>query len=168
MRPRYTLTIAILVLLLGAGWWWASSTERPESGLIQFEAPRAFAGARVFSFDAFGETLRRYVNDRGLVDYRGLKADSGELDAFAASLAQISPAEFDAWSERRKIAFWINAYNALTLEAILRNYPIRSSFLRSTIYPKNSIRQIPGVWDKLRFGVAGREMTLDEIEHGAL
>lgn len=168
MKATRTLIIATTVILLGVGWWWAGSSQHTEPGLVQFAAPSGSAQAREFSFDPYGEALRRYVSERGLVNYRGLKADSSQLDAFSASLASVPSAQLDSWSEPQKIAFWINAYNALTLEAIIRNYPIRSSFLRSTIYPKNSIRQIPGVWDKLRFGVAGREMTLDEIEHATL
>ena len=66
------------------------------------------------------------------------------------------------------MAFWINVYNALTLKAIVDHYPIQSSFLKSFVYPRNSIRQIPGVWDKLTFSVMGRDMTLDEIEHRVL
>lgn len=168
MKATKTLIVAITVILLGAGWWWADGPERAESGRVQFAAPSRPDHAREFSLDPYAAALRRYVNERGLVDYRGLKANRSELDTFSASLASVLPPELDSWSEPQEIAFWINAYNALTLEAIIRNYPIRSSFLRSTIYPKNSIRQIPGVWDKLRFAVAGREMTLDEIEHATL
>jgi uncharacterized membrane protein YdjX (TVP38/TMEM64 family) len=64
--------------------------------------------------------------------------------------------------------FLINAYNALTLEAIISNYPIKSSLTASLLYSQNSIRQIPGVWDRLYFLVMGREMTLNHIEHEIL
>lgn len=168
MKAARKLILVTPVALLVLGGWWASSLQHAEPAFVQFTAPAGSAQAKEFSFASYGDVLRVHVNERGLVNYRGLKAESASLDAFSASLAAISPAQFDAWSEAHKIAFWINAYNALTLEAIIRNYPIRSSFLRSAIYPKNSIRQIPGVWDKLRFSVAGREMTLDEIEHATL
>ncbi|MCI0622129.1 MAG: DUF547 domain-containing protein [Acidobacteria bacterium] len=168
MKATKTLIVATTVILIGVGWWWADGPERAESEHVQFAAPSGSAQANEFSLDAYAAALRRYVNERGLVNYRGLKANSSELDTFSVLLAGVSPAELDSWSEQQKIAFWINAYNALTLEAIIRNYPIQSSLLRSVVYPKNSIRQIPGVWDKLRFAVAGREMTLDEIEHATL
>lgn len=154
-----------LVLLVAGGWW---NLNRREPRLIQFPAASASADSGAFSYERYAVALVSYVNDRGMVNYRGLKANSGDLDAFAASLSLVNPAEFDSWSDQQKIAFWINAYNALTLEAIIRNYPIESSLVRSIVYPKNSIRQIPGVWDNLRFVVAGREITLNEIEHGAL
>ena len=36
------------------------------------------------------------------------------------------------------------------------------------VYPKNSIRQISGVWDRLKFTVVGEKMTLEHIEHKIL
>ncbi|MGA8830089.1 MAG: DUF547 domain-containing protein [Desulfomonilaceae bacterium] len=121
-----------------------------------------------FSFNLYGEILKQYVTDNGLVDYSGLKANRKPLDEFIASLSRLDPQVYDAWSDEEKIAFWINDYNALTLKAIIDHYPIKASFFESLIYPRNSIRQIPGVWDKLTFPVMGRELTLDGIEHGIL
>lgn len=121
-----------------------------------------------FSDEAYRRLLSERVDDRGLVDYRGLRADRADLDAFTAALARLDRGAYERWSDRDKIAFWINAYNALTLRAIADHYPIRASVLRSLVYPKNSIRQIPGVWDELTFEVVGRRLTLDEIEHRIL
>ena len=132
-------------------------------------ATNAFGMAgRTFSYDNYASTLGTYVDDNGMVDYKGLKANRGKLDAFAAALGALSPEVYNGWSDKEKIAFWINAYNALTLEAIIDRYPIKSSFVASLRFPKNSIRQIPGVWDELKFRVMGGEMSLDEIEHARL
>ncbi len=103
-----------------------------------------------------------------MVDYKGLKAAPGKLNAFLKAVADLPPADFEKFSEKAKIAFWTNAYNALTLEAIIANYPIKSSFTRSLVYPENSIRQISGVWDKLKWNVMGSQMTLEDIEHKRL
>jgi hypothetical protein len=64
------------------------------------------------------------------------------------------------------MAFWINAYNAFTLRAVVDHYPIQSRWL--TLHPRNSIRQIDGVWTDLKWMAAGRPVTLDEIEHRIL
>jgi hypothetical protein len=124
--------------------------------------------AASFSMGDYGKVLKTLVNDQGMVNYRGLKANPEQLQAFITALGQLDPQVYPGWSEKDKIAFWINAYNSLTLKAIIDHYPIHTSFFGSFVYPKNSIRQIPGVWDKLRFRVMGREMTLDEIEHSTL
>jgi hypothetical protein len=121
-----------------------------------------------FGYDDYAVVLRAYVNDQGMVNYRGLRADRKNLDSFAVALETLDTKIYHRWTDREKIAFWLNAYNALTLKAIVTHYPIQPYFFASLRFPKNSIRQIPGVWDKLRFGVMGRKMTLDEIEHEVL
>jgi len=121
-----------------------------------------------FDYTQYASVLEGYVDDSGMVDYRGLQARRQVLDAFVASLGSLSEPVYRAWPDSDKIAFWLNAYNALTLTAIIDNYPIRSSRWKSLRFPKNSIRQIDGVWDKLTFKVAGKMMTLEDIEHGVL
>lgn len=128
----------------------------------------AIAAERDFSSAPYAAALKSYVDRRGLVNYTGLKEGRRTLDDFASSIAGLDRKTYDGWNEKEKIAFWTNAYNALTLVAIIDNYPIKTSFLRSLRFPKNSIRQISGVWDKLEFPVMGRNMTLDGIEHDNL
>ncbi len=120
------------------------------------------------AMDRYAKTLSERVNDVGLVDYAGLKADPEDLNAFLTSAANLDSAVFDSWTDSERIAFWCNAYNAYTLKAIIENYPIKSSFFKSLAHPKNSIRQISGVWDTLRWPVIGKQMTLDMIEHETL
>ena len=162
---RFFVLALLTTLVLAAGWSYLNS---PAPRLIQFASPNVSADSGGFSYEPYAVALARFVNKRGLVDYPGLKSRSGDLDAFAVSLSSLKPEVLNSWSDQEKIAFWINAYNALTLEVILHNYPIKSSVVRSLVYPKNSIRQIPAVWDNFRFVVAGREMSLNEIEHATL
>jgi hypothetical protein len=127
----------------------------------------AIAGP-VFDYDDYAAVLPRYVNEQGLVNYAALKADRNKLDAFASALAGLDPSTYESWAEGEKIAFWINAYNGLTLELIVNHYPIDSSFFKSMVLPKNSIMQIPGRWKKITFEVMGEPITLDTIEHKIL
>ncbi|MCY4636249.1 MAG: DUF547 domain-containing protein [Acidobacteria bacterium] len=107
--------------------------------------------------------LDLYVRD-GFVYYRALRAERTVLDRYVRALREV-PAGFDGWSTGRRIAFWLNAYNALVLRTVVDHYPIRGDF---PLYPADSIRQIPGALDDIRHTVAGRELTLDAIESSAL
>jgi hypothetical protein len=135
-----------------------------QSGLLK--PPLAFAAE--FSYEGYAKTLGAHVYGQGIVNYTGLKADRKGLDAFVSSLSALDPELFGKWSDKEKIAFWINAYNALTLRVIIDNYPIKASFFSALRFPQNSIRQIKGVWDEIQFPVMGRNMTLDNIEHDTL
>jgi hypothetical protein len=121
-----------------------------------------------FEYDDYAAVLAEYVDEKGLVDYSALKANRARVDAFADALARLDAALYRSWDDGDRIAFWINAYNGLTLKLIVDHYPIESSLLRSIVFPKNSIMQIPGRWKKVTFEVMGEPMTLDAIEHKVL
>src|SRR5262245_65992218 len=103
---------------------------------------------RLFSYENYQAVLLAHVDPHdGSVDYNSLKANQDRLDAFLAELERLPSGVYSRWNEQEKIALWINAYNALTLEAIISNYPIRASFFRSVVFPEISIRPIPGLWN---------------------
>ena len=68
----------------------------------------------------------RHVNGRGWVDYAALAKDRGELDLFVASLAGSSPVNHPERfpDSSHELAYWLNAYNALTLQALVDRYPL--------------------------------------------
>jgi len=109
-------------------------------------------------FDALLDT---YVRD-GLVYYNALRSDRGRLSQYLASLnAPSVVSDYESWSKPQQMAFWINAYDALVLDAVVSHYPIRG---RAAGYPADSIRQIPGAFEATKHQVGGRSVTLDEIE----
>ena len=107
------------------------------------------------------ESLDLYVRD-GLVYYRALKSDRSRLDRYVNGIAS---ADVAGRPRDEQIAFWINAYNAIALKTVIDNYPIA---LRSKEYPARSIRQVPGAFERNPHRVAGKSMTLDQIEQTVL
>jgi hypothetical protein len=110
---------------------------------------------------AFDTILDLNVRD-GLVYYRALKSERSRLDGYVNALAT---AVIDKLPKEEQLAFWINAYNALVLRTVVDHYPIQG---RSPEYPPRSIRQIPGAFERLTHKVAGRTLTLDQIEQTIL
>lgn len=96
----------------------------------------------------------------GLVYYRALKSERGRLDRYVASL-DVPAATYGGWSRDEQVAFWINAYNAFVLQAVIDHYPIRG---KAPAYPASSLRQIPGAFERTKHRAAGRSVTLDDIE----
>jgi hypothetical protein len=91
------------------------------------------------------------------VDYRALRG-SDEWQAVVASLAASDPKRLASRSER--LAFWINAYNVLAIDLVVRNLPLES--IRDI---GNLLRP---VWKREAGRIDGRPVTLDEIEHEIL
>ncbi|MEW6338548.1 MAG: DUF547 domain-containing protein [Acidobacteriota bacterium] len=117
---------------------------------------------------AYAEVLRRVVTAEGRVRYAALRAEPAPLDAHLANVAAVPAAALEAASEPDRIAFLINAYNAITLKTVAENDPIRPRGLAALRFPANSIRQIPDAWSDRRWTVAGRTVSLDDIEHRTL
>lgn len=115
------------------------------------------------AYEDYRAVLMAFVDANGFVDYAGLRDQRAFLDDFVIYLGQLDPGTYEAWSRPDKIAFWINAYNALTLRAIIDHYPIQPASPNGS-YPVNSIRQIPGVFDQVRVIVMGQSQTLQYIE----
>ncbi|MDP9102781.1 MAG: DUF547 domain-containing protein, partial [Pseudomonadota bacterium] len=86
-------------------------------------------------------------------------ADRAALRGYIDALSALDPLRL---TRDEQFAFWANLYNALTLEVVLQAYPVAS------------IRQIRptllsiGPWKKTVARVAGRDLSLDAIEHDIL
>ena len=76
------------------------------------------------SHAGFDALLKQYVSAEGLVDYRGLKADAPRLHTYLKKLAARPPQA--TWPAAERLAYWLNAYNAFTLQLVLEHYPIKS------------------------------------------
>jgi hypothetical protein len=110
---------------------------------------------------AYDELLDTNVRD-GWVYYRALRLERGRLDSYVNSLAAVS---LDGLRREDQIALWLNAYNAIVLQTIVEHYPIAQ---RTRDYPPHSVRQVPGAFERLPHRVAGKTVTLDQIEQTIL
>ncbi|MEP1095296.1 MAG: DUF547 domain-containing protein [Cyclobacteriaceae bacterium] len=111
----------------------------------------------------FDELLQKYVDESGLVNYKGLQTERLKLKSYLRMLEANEPK--DAWSNDQQLAYWINAYNAFTLELILTHYPVTS------IKDIGAAIKIPFVntpWDIKFIKIGDDEKDLNNIEHGII
>lgn len=93
---------------------------------------------------------------RTVVDYAAL-ARSRDLDALVAQIRAARPSRL---GHKDRLAFWINAYNILTLDLVRRHYPIEGiKKIGSLLKP---------VWRRPLLEIEGETVTLDRIEHEIL
>jgi len=102
------------------------------------------------------DLLQKYVSAKGDVNYEGFKKDRSKLEAYLDMLAGNHPT--DAWSRSEKMAYWINAYNAFTIQLILDNYPL------------SSITNLDNgkVWDRKWIELGDQTYSLNNIENDIL
>lgn len=99
----------------------------------------------------FDQILKKYV-DHGKVDYKGLKANEKDLAKFNAYVATVASATVEG-TQDAKLAFYMNAYNATVIKAVVERYPI------------DSVMKVDGFFNKISHKVAGQDMTLDHLEN---
>jgi hypothetical protein len=106
----------------------------------------------------YERVLTEYVRDDGRVNYAGIKS-SGALAEFTKQLAAVSPDSHPALfpSREAKLAYWINAYNALVLHSFAADYPAKRQRLGNTLG-----RGL--FFYKTKHSVGGRGRSLAEIE----
>lgn len=121
-----------------------------------------------FSHAAF-DTLLSIYTYKGKVNYAGINANPGYMNRYAKALTNLSPKTYDSWTPNEKLAFWINAYNAIAIKGVLENYPIDwGSLYLQARYPKNSVYQIKKYDKKSCIKIMGEDWSLKKIRNKIL
>ena len=105
--------------------------------------------------------LKKYVNSSGLVDYNSWKSSHADIVALEHYLSHLSRSNGQGTKDQQ-LAFWINAYNAVTVKGILREYPTSSI--------RNHTAKFVGynIWKNLKLQVGDQQVSLDGMEHQIL
>ena len=102
----------------------------------------------------WSELLSKHVSESGEVNYKSFKKDSVKLKNYISYLSKNTPS--DSATKNEKLAYWINLYNVLTVDLIVRHYPIKS------------IKDIKNPWKQRLWKTVNLSYNLDEIEHDIL
>jgi Protein of unknown function, DUF547 len=108
----------------------------------------------------FDAILKHYVKG-DYFDYKGLKANPADRARFESFLRWQAGADVSRMSRPEQIAFYINAYNACSIKAVLDHYPVHTPL------------DVEGFFDRLQFQVAGEWLKLggsdgDSMEYDRL
>lgn len=136
----------------------------PKADLWSYWNKSDESSGRSIDHSAWSTLLEQYVSTdpsgTALVDYAALKkADAETLDSYVDSLISVDPRSLRL---DEQMAYWINLYNALTVQVVLDAYPV------------SSIKKVKGgffnsgPWDETLAKVAGKPVTLNDIEHRIL
>lgn len=107
-----------------------------------------------FDHTSYDDLVATYVSKEGNVDYDGFKRNWSALRSYIKALSENMPT--NEWTKEDKLAYWMNAYNAMTVDLILRNYPLAS------------IKDIKDPWGQRFWKLGEKYYNLNEIEHKIL
>ena len=103
------------------------------------------------------EILKTHVTKDGTVNYKTLQKDPEKLENYISKLDEFcSNKMIQSLEKGAQLAFWINAYNAFTVDLIIKHYPV------------TSIKEIKNPWKQRLWKLGGTFYNLKEIEHDIL
>lgn len=110
--------------------------------------------------------LKAYVktdrNGLNRIDYGSIKKpDIAALGGYIEMLEKTPVSDLD---RSEQMAFWINAYNAVTVRVIITHYPVKS--IRDIDLGSGFFSD--GPWDAKMMAVEGEKLSLNDIEHRIL
>lgn len=112
-------------------------------------------GAQTIDHGAWDMLLRKYVNDNGMVNYKGISTEKDKLVTYLNAMAKV---DVQSYPSQEQKAYWINLYNAATVKLIVDNLPLKS------------ITDLDGgkVWDRKMVQTKSTTLSLNNIEHDIL
>ena len=161
LHCKKLLTLCLIVLLTAP---WIQLQASPSADLWPRWDEHDAGATRTIDHSTWDDLLRRYVlvqpADANRFNYAEVTAsDRAQLQSY---LGAMSATPISVFNRNEQIAFWINLYNALTVEIVLQHYPV------------DTIREISfslftsGPWGEKLIRVEDEELTLDDIEHRIL
>jgi hypothetical protein len=154
-----TLTIALAALMVIGTHNPPASAETGTDGTkpTKLHAPAELApkaGIQTLDSAPFNAVLKKHLR-RGRMDFAGLHADTSataHLKLYVAAIARMP--------ETEPLSSWINAYNALVIDAVLDRYPLQSV--------KDAVGGDFKFFSEIQYTVAGQKRSLDDIENGII
>jgi len=98
--------------------------------------------------------LKKHVSSSGKVNYAGIKKDQVKLYSYIKILNTNTPQK--DWTKAKKLAYWMNVYNAYTVKLMVENYPLKS------------ITDLGKPWDVKLIELDGKSYSLGDVENNIL
>lgn len=106
------------------------------------------------------EVVKKSDDDINLVDYLLLK--NKQRKVLREYLEAMRKIDIDTYSRNEQLAYWINLYNAITVNVVVNNLPVISiKNIGASLFSS-------GPWDQKVFTLYDERLTLNDIEHRIL
>jgi hypothetical protein len=174
MLKPHTRQLAVAVLL--AGMTAVLSGQAQANALERLFAPRADAwsfwdmrnddSTAVIDHGRWDSFLQTYTlpGDDDIIRVQYARVSDADRQHVAQYIDDLQQLPIREYNSAQQLAYWINLYNALTVQVVLQHYPV------------DSIREIDispgffadGPWGKDLLRIEGQALSLNDIEHRIL
>ncbi len=135
----------------------------PAAKVLTFWMDSDEASSTTISHDAWQDLLDKYLvrdsNGINRFKYGAIDADRKVLKRYIKTLEAIDPRQYN---RNEQMAYWINLYNALTVDIVLDAYPVKSILkIGGSLFS-------PGPWNEKYLNISGQQLSLNDVEHRIL
>jgi hypothetical protein len=139
----------------------------------KFSKDRVVVGAySQIQIDDLDGLLSKYVTNDRLIRYKDWNSDANDIQTLKDVLNVMAIADTASMNQSEKKAFYINAYNAMTINLILSSYDETLGGTGSLYPGERSIRNIANldakVWDFYKWRISGSLVSLNDVENKIL
>ncbi len=170
VRARKLIALAPLAVAAAIAW----AAPATANAVTERFRPSSAGATTTVNHDAWDALLKKYVvaGEDGLnrVRYLAFKdSDHATLKSYVQSLERVKPTSL---TRPEQFAFWVNLYNAKTIDIILDNYPVKT--IRDIAINEGLVGFLKrsvgagGPWKAKVVTVDGEALSLDNIEHDIL
>ncbi len=121
-----------------------------------------FSFSFAYTPGTYTSLLGTYVVDSGFVDYDAWTANPDDVAKLQGFIDEMASYDVGDLTGDEELAFWINAYNAITLNEVLKRYPLE------TVRPKFLGIPATAFFTKKEHTINGEAYSLDDIENNVL
>jgi hypothetical protein len=114
--------------------------------VLWIACPAVSRAAEPYDYALWDAFLKKYVNERGEVDYRSIAQDPRELELFWAKATTTSEKDILSWPREEALAFWLNVYHLTLIKHVVENYPV------------TSVQKVASFWDIALFHLGDQRL----------
>lgn len=156
----------IICILSGLLIFINASHSAPQKNLWSFWNVSNENNTNVISHKSYQDFLDRYLfkGGNGINQLRYSKVSAKDRQTLDKYIEGLTNLPIRTFNKKEQLAYWINLYNALTIQVILKHWPVKS-ITKINISPGFFSF---GPWDAPLVTIEGQKITLNDIEHRIL
>jgi len=156
-----------LVLTVSVGLWLHTAAAAPSPDLWPRWQANQPASTLTIDHNPWDKLLKKYLvtnHPSGINRFRYRDVSPEDRKSLAEYLGRLQQVMVSSLNQKEQQVYWINLYNALTVQVLLDHYPVKS-IMDINISPGLFSR---GPWDAKLLKIEGEEVSLNDIEHRIL
>jgi len=152
------------IVLVSISLWLHPAAAAPSPDLWPRWQANSLKSTQTIDHNSWDMLLKKYLvtnHPSGINRFRYAAVSAADRQILKNYLEQLEKTSVTSLNQNEQKAFWVNVYNALTVQVILDHFPVKSIMdigISPGLFNK-------GPWDARLLKIEGEQLSLNDIEH---